>query len=173
MTNKIFVSSLLLVLLLASCSETEEEMPIYDYNPIYFEVCVKNANGEDMLDSTAVLYDRQFVDSTMVTYRGKTYPMNYRMEYHQAGTRAYYSPFWGINIVRLDSTRYAAEIGPIMRDENYDNEKIQIQWGDGSRDSITFTSHFTAGHNFKDIKYLFNNTDFSTDSPTAVVSITK
>lgn len=172
MKIKLFVSILLLTLLLASCGETEEEMPIYDYYPIYFEVCVKNANGEDMLDSTAVHYNRQFVDSTTVTYRGKKYPMNYRMKYHQAGTRAYYSPFWGINIVKLDSTRYAAEIGPIMRDDNYDNEKIQILWGDGSRDSITFTSHFIGG-GFKDIKYLYNNTDFSTESPTAVISITK
>lgn len=172
MKSCVFIGGLMLFALFSSCTETVEGDRIYDYAPLYFDVCVKDASGEDMLDSMAANYNRQFVDSTTVTYRGKTYPMNYRMKYHQAESRAYYSPFWGINIVKLDSTRYAAEIGPIMRDEDYDNERIQIRWGDGSRDSITFTSHFIGG-GFKDIKYLYNNTDFSTESPTAVISITK
>ncbi|MFA6728876.1 MAG: hypothetical protein WCS17_11795 [Prevotella sp.] len=162
--KKLMLLVLFCVFLLTSCNENGSDV-IYDLNPIKLRIKVLDKNGQNMLDSKSLAYDQTFIHHTSITIQSKTYCLgDLEEEDLKPSTRAYYEPFHGMMIKHYKDITYAV-IGPFMADYNWRQEKVVINWGDGSKDDLQFSSivHYKKnGEPSFHRQYLFNGVD-STD----------
>lgn len=128
--------------MLVSCGKDDEEMMIWDFSPIEFCIEATNAAGDNLLDPNSPAYSEAFVQGTYITFHGKEYRLGeYAEDNIKPATRMFCDTFHGMTLFESGG-KTEARIGPFLSDEDWTDETIDIHWGDGSSDVITFSSHF-------------------------------
>ena len=165
-----------ILLLLSSCTDDNSDI-IYDVAPIYFNIEVLNKAGNNMLDSTGPGYNPDFIANTSMTIQSTTYKLGVDAKTTLTPTtRAYFAPFKGM-MIEVNNGKTYAVIGPFMGNDNWNNEKVIINWGDHSTDTLTFSSfmHYkTSGEPYFDRSYNLNNSGSSTTFDTiGIITLVK
>lgn len=138
---------LLSVLIGGACSNHEEVFPIVDVYPYRVNLDVCDAAGQTLLDTT-IEGNRKFLENTFLTYKKETFAVSHdrlspRTPLYAPSTRAYYAPFEGMQVISYTNGNRHLCIGPFLGDEERERDMLVIQWGDGSKDTLTLTNHFT------------------------------
>ena len=167
--KKMFFSSMLVLGLLSSCSKDDNnEQLIWDLAPIEFKIDVVEDNGKSIIDPNSPVYNQTFLENTTIKVQGNTYRWgeDANVPSLKPSSRAFYAPFYGIKTEQIKDKSLLV-IGPFMADYQWDKETVEINWGDGSKDVLTFTSNMQwTGKDgapvFTKREYLVNDAD-STD----------
>lgn len=148
MKNRI---SALAIALLAAATATTSCLKIWDIAPITVKVYVSNAEGADLLDPQTVgAFDPAAISAT---WQGETYavsdgeiPLEYGTVSEEgnatAVTRAYVPMFYGLSIFTDNNGRRYLYFGELSGEENFNNEVLTIDWGNGTVDHITIYNNF-------------------------------
>ncbi|MDO5488791.1 MAG: hypothetical protein Q4F52_01585 [Bacteroidaceae bacterium] len=124
----------------SSCGEDDEPVlgMIWDFIPIEIYITLTGENGADLLNpetpgSYAAL-------ATTATFRDKTYAKDEFKEDDMQKTRFYMPTMYGIRTFLRNDGRYALVFGELDKTMIYKDEKLTIDWGNGTQDVITFSS---------------------------------
>ena len=124
----------------SSCGEDDGPAPglMWDFHPIEIYITLTGENGEDLLNpetpgSYAAL-------ATTATFRDKTYAKDEFKEDDMRKTRFYMPTMYGIRTFLRRDGRYALVFGELDQTMIYKDEKLTIDWGNGTQDVITFSS---------------------------------
>ena len=126
----------------SSCGEDDDPDPGIteerDFYPIEIYITLTGENGEDLLNpetpgSYAAL-------ATTATFRDKTYAKDEFKEDDMQKTRFYMPTMYGIRTFLRRDGRYALVFGELDQTMIYKDEKLTIDWGNGTQDVITFSS---------------------------------
>lgn len=125
----------------SSCEQDDPDPGItkeWDFCPIEIYLTLTGENGEDLLNpetpgSYAAL-------ATTATFRDKTYAKDEFKEDDMQKTRFYMPTMYGIRTFLRPDGRYALVFGELDKTMIYKDEKLTIDWGNGTQDVITFSS---------------------------------
>lgn len=132
----IILQGALIITLSGSCS-SEDPDTIWDISPLVISVKVVSTDGYSVLNASNT-------PQITATFRGKTYACSRK-------TRYYMPQFFGL----VFSNDYLL-FGELNGDDNYSNEQLTINWGDGSpADVITFNHKVEWKHNKPHFKQSF------------------
>ena len=137
------------IIILQSCSDREDPMETDTY-PIVLHVFVQNSQGGDLLNpNSSVGLD---LNKIQVTMEGKNYPIN--KDSIEFRTRLYV-PVTYVPWLRKNSyyDKYEISIGEYAGNVQYTNEDIAFDWGDGTKDVISFSS---PGKGISSVTYYLN-----------------
>ena len=124
-----------LVLLLAACDNENDR--IVDWAPVDISITATDMYGNDLLDP---LSNSSIVYGTTLTFKNKTYEVEYDIINHYDGAKAYMPYMYGL---QLDTTRVGEErlcrllFGEIDGGADMD-EDLVINWGNGTSDVINY-----------------------------------
>lgn len=141
-TNVLFsllIGFVLCQALFSSCSENNEypDDIIWDFAPINFTFFVQDEQGNDLL--SPLTEGNILGQDIKATYRGKEYKLN---ELTLPNTKAYLATLYGLHIVEREDGSCLC-FGELQGEDTYEDETITLDWGDGTRDVITFSSRLT------------------------------
>ena len=132
--NSFFFVNLLLAAAgcLASCSETSA---IWDIAPITPKIYLYDADGSNLLDPACA----GGVDISGVTaaFKGETYYVTCGED-----TKAYMPVFIGLVLKQDFKGNYCLEFGELDGTEDFANETLAVDWGDGMSTEITIFNRF-------------------------------
>ena len=106
--------SLLCVAGFTACDDSGSDDMIWDFAPIELYIAVQDAQGNDLLNPE------------------KDVPISQ--------TKAYLAHFNGLQTMKFETGKYFLTFGEFNGDDTFDNEKVIIDWNDGTQDVITFSS---------------------------------
>lgn len=162
--KKVFLI-LILSLLYISCSKDNEKEQTWvnDFVPVFFNIEVVDSVGNNLMDTTKTVNNRDFVKMTYIEFQGKSYHLGETInEEIKPSTRAYYEPFHGITLQKKQG-KYLAVIGPFLGNLRWNSENIDIHWGNGTIDNVKFTYlvnvNSNGEFNEEKVEYLFNGAD--------------
>lgn len=125
-----------------SCGDDDDELPIIDYTPVFMLVYVSDTNGNDLLDPNN---QNSLIDKGIsVTYKDSIYqvPKSYFDEdAAEVITRAVYARFRGAALEKYRNDSFRINIGDWMADSDWTDEKITINWPDGTNNVLSFSLH--------------------------------
>ena len=89
--------------------------------------------------------------------------------------RAYLAHLFGIYTTQLKDGRYALEFGELDSADEYKNKKLTIEWGNGTKDVITFSSklRWKFGKPVFNRSFKLNGEEVAKDTPSPVIDIRK
>ena len=133
---------------ITSCGDkNEDEDIIVDYAPVEFYISVENKSGVDLLNSENE--GALDVDAITLGYNGVTY--SFDSEVAATVTRAYLPKFKGMELQKIDG-KYRIYVGEFEGCPGHSNDSFAMEWGDGSRDTFTYTNtkvgQYGVKHNF-------------------------
>lgn len=118
-------------------SENNEDDLIWDFYPIVLSISVQDAQGNDLLNPlTKGSIANQGIKAL---YKGETYEKDVLVE----RTRAYMAYFYGLQTHVDQKGKFYLTFGEFNGESTFDNEEVIIDWGDNTRDVITFSSKLT------------------------------
>ncbi len=127
-----------LSLLCSACSnEDKDEGPsgIWDIYPLNVLIIVQDKNENDLLDSD---FKHNLLESGIkATHKGTTYELKIDELSKEPSTRYYMPTFYGLKLYPFDKKNYLS-IGEFDGAKEYKQEKIIIDWNDGTKNTITF-----------------------------------
>ena len=127
---------------ITSCGDkNEDEDIIVDYAPVEFYISVENKSGLDLLNSENE--GALNVDAITLGYKGVTY--SFDSEAAAAVTRAYFPRFEGMELQKIDG-KYRIYVGEFDGNPGYSGDSFTMEWGDGSRDTFTYTNTKVGQH---------------------------
>ena len=150
-----------------------ENGKIYDFTPITIQLTLTGENGEDLLNpNTPGTYAGL---PTIATYGDETYRKDVFEDGLRPHGRAYFAPLYGIYTVQLKDGRYALEFGELDSADEYKNKKLTIEWGNGTKDVITFSSklRWKFGKPVFNRSFKLNGEEVAKDTPSPVIDIRK
>ena len=106
--------SLLCVAGFTACDDSGSDDMIWDFAPIELHIAVQDAQGNDLL--------------------------NHEKDVPISQTKAYLAHFNGLQTMKFETGKYFLTFGEFNGDDTFDNEKVIIDWNDGTQDVITFSS---------------------------------
>ena len=127
---------------ITSCGDkNEDEDIIVDYAPVEFYISVENAKGVDLLNvENEGALD---VDAIKLYYKDKSYSFN--SEATSPFTRAYFPRFVGMELQKIDG-KYRIYVGEFDGNPGHSGDSFTMEWGDGSRDTFTYTNTKVGQH---------------------------
>lgn len=133
---------------ITSCGDkNEDEILFVDYAPVEFYISVENKYGVDLLNSENE--GALDVDAITLRYNGVTY--SFDSEAAATVTRAYLPKFKGMELQKIDG-KYRIYVGEFEGCPGYSNDPFAMEWGDGSRDTFSYTNtkvgQYGVKHNF-------------------------
>lgn len=132
--------SLLCVAGLTACDDSDNgggDDMIWDFAPIELHIAVQDAQGNDLLNpETPGNISKQGIKAI---YNGKTYEKDAPV----IQTKDYLAHFNGLQTMKFETGKYFLTFGEFNGDDTFDNEKVIIDWNDGTQDVITFSSKLT------------------------------
>lgn len=146
----------------------------WDFYPIEFRFTLTGENGEDLLNpATPGTYAGLKITAT---YDGETYVKDaFKDNKVPYRSRAILAQLYGIYTIQLDNGQYALQFGELNGDDTYEDATITLDWGDGTRDVITFSSRLKwKGHDpvFKR-SYKLNGEEVDKDTCWPTIDIKK
>lgn len=107
---------------------------IWDFTPIVFNFTVTGPNGEDLLNPN---YPGNYSGLNITaTYEDKIY----EKDVPATNSRVLIVPIEGLLSTQLKNGRHALTFGGLNGHETYKNATITLDWGNGTKDVITFSS---------------------------------
>ncbi len=133
---------------ITSCGDKNEDETLFvDYYPVEFYISVENKYGVDLLNSENE--GALDVDAITLGYNGVTY--SFGSEAAATVTRAYLPKFKGMELQKIDG-KYRIYVGEFEGGPWVESDSFGIEWGDGSRDTFTYTNtkvgQYGVKHNF-------------------------
>lgn len=127
--------------LFCGCDKNNHCGAIWDFvNP---DICfiVKNANGDNLMDPS---FEGNILDNGIFAeYNGVIYELNSSALTRDSGPAMWEglraARYYGNDTIYLMFGEFKTETG----DEGYHGEKFIIDWGDGTRDEVTFDLYIT------------------------------
>ncbi len=113
---------------------------IWDFNPMDITFSAVDADGNDLLDPDS---DLNILDGITVKYKGQVYTIGEPDE--GPGTRAYHPRWQGLYVWHPEGDGcHLLSFGEFSPDfGNHRNDKLTIDWGNGTKDEITFDFYVT------------------------------
>lgn len=109
-----------------------------DWSPLIMGVYVNDAEGNTLLDTTS---DRCIdLSKIVVTYNGEQYTLPER--YLSAQRLYYLAVFQGVYLSHDGKGVPYLRIGEWARDEKWNNCEVEIAWGDGTKDILSFSHNY-------------------------------
>ncbi len=144
---------------LSSCNSGNGGNMIWDVYPIVVSVTVADKAGNDLLDSAAT--KTVLKNKISLLFKGKQYPLKSYAEwlkekhkadgdFHLSAYKPVMQGFLLCNGKNFNTKSNFLSFGEIDGAETLKNEKMVIDWGDGTRDEITLYNHVIEGD--KDLK---------------------
>lgn len=139
-----FVCAISMMALCSGCKDIV--FPIWDFQPEYVSIVVKNSAGENLLDPETE--DNILANEITVEYDGMIYQMKEwgaETRYIPAKWEGFFvSMYFGRDPNREEGIR-ALTLGQFYVDTEagYHSEPLTINWGDGTSDKITFDLYTT------------------------------
>lgn len=110
---------------------------IWDFAPINFYITVQDAEGNNLLSPQT---EGNILNQDIkAIYRGKEYGLNEPV----ADTKAYLATMYGLRTWETEDGSYLLSFGELQGESTYKDETLTLDWGDGTRDVITFSSRLT------------------------------
>lgn len=130
--------------------EDVEDMAIWDFTPIVLQISVQDTQGNDLLNPET---EGSIADQGVkVIYKEETYEKDSVV----SQTKAYLAHFEGLQTIKSDEGKYYLTFGEFNGDDTFDNEQVIVDWNDGTKDTISFSSKLTwRSKNEPDIKRKF------------------
>lgn len=126
--------TLLCVAGFTACDDSGSDDMIWDFAPIELHIAVQDAQGNDLLNpETPGNIAKQGIKAI---YNGKIYEKDVPI----SQTKAYLAHFNGLQTMKFETGKYFLTFGEFNGDDTFDNEKVIIDWNDGTQDVITFSS---------------------------------
>lgn len=129
--------SLCTVGLLACAGLEGDDDMIWDFGPIVLYLSVENPSGDDLLNPQTKGSIAQWEIKAL--YRGETY----EKDCFPNRSRAYMPHFRGLQTELSSDGQYYLSFGEFGGGTTFDKEQVTIDWGDGTRDVITFSNRLT------------------------------
>lgn len=131
-----FLSSLLCTVGFTACDEidTGGDDMIWDFYPIVLYISVQDADGNDLLnpDTQGSIANQGIKAIYKETIYEKDAPVSQ--------TRAYLAHFRGLQTIKSNEGVYFLTFGEFQGEKTFDNEQVTIDWNDGTKDVLTFSS---------------------------------
>ena len=159
----------------SSCGEDDGPAlgMIWDFIPIEIYITLTDENGADLLNpdtpgSYAAL-------ATTATFRDKTYAKDEFKEEDIQKTRYIMPKMRGIRTFLRNDGRYALAFGELDQTTTYKDEKLTIDWGNGTQDVITFSSRikWKGEKPYNISSYKLNGKEAAKDTPWPTIDIRK
>lgn len=126
-----------LIVSTACASDNGDNSMIWDFAPIELHISVQDAQGHDLLNpETPGNIAKQGIKAI---YKDKIYKKDVPVNQ----TKAYKSRFNGLQTQKTEEGKYFLTFGEFEGNETFKDEKIIIDWNDGTQDVITFSSKLT------------------------------
>lgn len=125
-------------IILTSCEE--KGFWCHDVSPFDINMIIEDADGNNLLNPE---FEGNIIDEMTITYNDETYKIDNTKE--KIATRALPSEFYGLRHLCSDNGRHFITFGNFVGEHNYKEEKITINWGDGTSDEVTFTNKVRGG----------------------------
>lgn len=125
-------------IILTSCEE--KGFWCHDVSPFDINMIIEDADGNNLLNPE---FEGNIIDQMTLTYNDETYKIDNTKE--NIATRALPSEFYGLRHFCCDNGRHFITFGNFVGEHNYKEEKITINWGDGTSDEVTFTNKVRGG----------------------------
>ena len=152
---------------ITSCGDKNEDI-IVDYAPVEFYISVENKSGLDLLNSENE--GAVDVDAIKLYYKDKSYSFN--SEATSPFTRAYMPHFEGMELQKIDG-KYRIYVGEFDGNPGYSGDSFVMEWGDGSRDTFTYTNTKVGRHGVEHKFYLNDHSVKSGAYPYVSITIIK
>lgn len=118
-------------------NKDDDEMLIWDFAPIVLNLSVQDAQGNDLLNpETEGSIANQGIKAI---YHGEIYEKDSVV----SQTKAYLAQFAGLQTSKSKDGKYYLTFGEFNGDDTFDNEQVEIDWNDGTKDEISFSSKLT------------------------------
>lgn len=118
--------------------DDDKEWLIWDFSPIVLGVLVQDAQGVDLLnpDSEGSIAEQ----GIKAIYKGEVYEKDSVL----SRTKAYMPYFAGLQVIKgYTNGRYYLTFGEFDGTHTFDKEEVVIDWNDGTKDTIHFSSKLT------------------------------
>lgn len=131
-----FMFYLLSAIGFTACDETDTEGydMIWDFAPIVLYISVQDADGNDLLNpETPGNIANQGIKAI---YKDNIYEKDAPIN----PTRAYLARFMGLQTIKSEEGVYFLTFGEFQGEKTFENEQVTIDWNDGTKDILTFSS---------------------------------
>lgn len=126
----------LCIVSLVACGDKndDEEMPIWDFTPIVLHFSVQDAQGNDLLnpETKGSIADQ----GIKAIYNDEIYEKDSVV----SQTKAYLAQFAGLQTSKSKDGKYYLTFGEFNGNDTFDNEQVEIDWNDGTKDVVSFSS---------------------------------
>ena len=142
---------------------------IWDFTPIVFNFTVTGPNGEDLLNPN---YPGNYSGLNItVTYEDKIYEKDVPV----TKSRVNLARMQGLQSTQLQNGRYALTFGELNGDDTYKDATIILDWGNGTKDVITFSSKLKWKGDAPKFNRSFklNDKEVAKDTPLPTIDIKK
>lgn len=114
--------------------DTEGDDLIWDFYPIVLYISVQDADGNDLLnpDTPNNIAHQGIKAIYKETIYEKDAPVSQ--------TRAYLARLRGLQTIKSKEGVYFLTFGEFAGENTFDNEQVTIDWNDGTKDVLTFSS---------------------------------
>ena len=138
---------LLLVIVVAfsfsSCSKMLSTDIIMDWYPVNFYIKVVDVTGKDLLDPAN---DNSWIIGTAFDFMGQEDIIDLECVENIYRTKYYLPHFNGITLQNDHLHGYVLKFGEFDGADSYDQEKLIINWPDGTSNTITYSRKFNLIH---------------------------
>lgn len=131
-----FMFYLLSAICFTACDEldTEGDDMIWDFAPIVLYISVQDADGNDLLNpETPGNIANQGIKAI---YKDNIYEKDAPIN----STKAYLARFMGLQTIKSKEGVYFLTFGEFQGEKTFENEQVTIDWNDGTKDILTFSS---------------------------------
>ena len=152
-----------------ACEKDGPGDKIWDFTPIVFNFTVTGENGEDLLNPN---YPGNYSGLNITaTYEDKIYEKDTPV----TKSRAYLARMQGLQSTQLRNGRHALTFGELSGSATYKNATITLDWGNGTKDVITFSSKLKwKGDKPKfNRSFKLNDKEVAKDTPLPTIDIKK
>jgi hypothetical protein len=146
---KRYLFALAVILCIAGCDKLPVSDLIIDWYPVNFYIQVVDADGKDMLEPSN---GNTWLLGTTFEFMGKKDTVDQACLDNICHTRAYLPHFYGVSLMYRDpiySSHYSGlllKFGEFDGADKYDDEKLTINWPDGTSNTITYSRKFNLTH---------------------------
>lgn len=129
---------LLCVIGLTTCHDKDEDdFLIWDFYPIILQISVQDAQGNDLLNpETEGNIAEQGIKAI---YKDEIY----MKDSLKSRTKAYLAVLEGLRTCKDKNGKYYLTFGEFNGDDTFDHEQVVIDWNDGTKDTLSFSSELT------------------------------
>lgn len=147
-----------------ACHDNTDRDREWDIYPTIILISVEDPQGNDLLNPEVEgnIADR----GIKAIYKGDAFEKDSVVN---NASRVYLAVFRGLQTDTLANGRYVLTLGEFAGNKDYRNEEIEIDWNDGSRNTIAFDSKFSWKDDKPSVERVFYLDGKKTEFPIKVI----